>query len=178
MQNININENNYNELKKFFNNWENLDLGKETLKDKFIKCNFSSDIEKKYKDFLIHYYKYRIINIEVIDIINKLKKNNYNVYILSDNNKECYEYYKRNELFENIDGWVLSCEYNTLKKDGILFNILINKFSLSARECYFIDDKMNNIVEAEKYGIKGYVFNEKDDINQLYNDMRNNKIKI
>ena len=95
-----------------------------------------------------------------------------------DNNKECFKYYKRNKLFKNIDGWILSCDYNTLKKYRILFDILINKFSLNPYECYFIDDKMSNIVEAAKHGIKGYIFSEKNDISQLYNDMRNNKINI
>lgn len=178
LENINVNNSEYNELKKFFDNWEELDLGKETLNDKFIKCNFSNDIEKMYKEILIHYYKYRELNEELISIIKKLKKNNYNVYILSDNNSECYEYYKKNDLFKDIDGWVLSCEYNTKKKDGILFDILINKFSLNPYECYFIDDRESNIDEAKKHGIRGYLFNEKNDIIKLYDDMRNNHINI
>ena len=178
LEDININDNDYNELKKFFDNWEDLDLGKETLIDKFSKCGFSSDIEIKYKNLLINYYKYRKINKELISIIDELKRNNYNIYILSDNNKECFEYYKKSNLFKNIDGWILSCEYNTVKRNGVLFDILINEFSLNRNECYFIDDKIANIEEAKKHGIKGYVFNEKNDINQLYDDMRNNRINI
>ena len=116
--------------------------------------------------------------MELINIINKLKSKKYNIYILSDNNKEAFEYYKNHDLFENINGWILSCEYNTLKEDGILFDILLNQFNLNANECYFIDDNFININEARKHGIKGYLFNEKDNINQLYDNMRNNNINI
>ena len=172
----NINKKDYQELKKFFNNWEKLDLGEYTLEDKFNKCNFPPNIEKKYKDILTHYYKYRKINTELINTINKLKDSNYNIYILSDNNKDSFTYYKNHKLFKNIDGWIVSCEYNTLKKDGELFNILIKKYNLNPNECYFIDDNIINIKKAKEYGIEGQVFNQEQNINNLYNDIIN-KIK-
>lgn len=149
-----------------------------TLEEKFNKCNFSDEIRNSYKVFLTHYYEYRKINMDLINLINKLKENNYNVYILSNNNKECYEYYKKQVIFSNIDGWVVSCDYGALKDDGKLFDIFLNKYNLNPRECYFIDDKISNILEANKFGIKGYVFDENKDINGLYNDMINNDINI
>lgn len=178
LKEINDNSNTFDELNHFFDNWENLNLGEETLEEKFYQCNFSKEIENKYKDILLNYYKYRKINKELIRLINKLKKNNYRIYILSDNNKESFQYYKNHELFKNIDEWILSCEYNTCKCDGKLFDILIKKFNLNPRECYFIDDNIDNINESIKHGIKGYVFNEKDSINNLYNAMKNNGINI
>ena len=109
-------------------------------------------------------------------MINKLKKNNYNVYVFTDNNNDFFEYFKNNELFNNIDGYLFSCEYGTLKRDGILFEELIHKFNLDTNECYFIDDKDINIELGSKYGFKGFVF--KENIDELYLDMRNNNINI
>lgn len=129
-----------------------------------------------YKDKLINYYKYREIDKELLELISKLKLNNYNVYILSDNNKEAIEYYESNNLFDNIYGYIISYEYNKLKRDGILFDILLNKYNLNPNECYFIDDLEININEAKKHGIKGYLYN--NDINDLYDDMVNNGIDI
>lgn len=177
LENMNIDTNTYDELKKFFNDWSNLDLGKETILEKYHKCNFPSSYDILYKDILINYYKYRDINTKLIELISKLKNNNYNVYILSDNNIESYNYYKNHELFKNIDGWVISSLYGTCKKDGALFDILLIKYNLNSNECYFIDDNIINIEEAKKHGIKGYLFNE-DDIDDLYIDMRKNKINI
>ncbi len=173
--NFNLDKDVYNELNIFFNDWNELDLGKKTLEEKYNECNFLDEINIKYKDFLLNYYKYRKINIELIDMINKLKENNYDIYILSDNNHETYNYYKNHPFFKNIDGWIVSCEYGVLKKDGKLFNILIDKYNLNPSECYFIDDKVENIKEAQKLGIKGYVF---DNNNNLYQDIRNNGFDI
>ena len=137
---LDLNKETYNELKRFFNNWDNLDLGKDTLLDIYNRCNYPKEYEILYKDKLINYYKYRKIDMRLIDCINKLKNNNYSIYILSDNNQECFDYYKNNNLFKNIDGWIISCTYHTVKKDGLLFDILINKYNLKKDECYFIDN--------------------------------------
>lgn len=167
LDNLNINKNDYQELTKFFTNWNDLDLGKISLKDKLDECNFSNNILDKYKDLLLTFYEKRPINMELIDLINSLKKRNYNIYILSDNNKEAYLYYKNHEFFKNIDGWVVSCNYNTVKKDGKLFAILLNKYNLDASKCLFIDDNSNNIDIAKNYGIKGFLFNN-DTYEELY----------
>ena len=178
LNDLNIDEDTYNRLKIFFDDWKKLDLGEETLEDKYKQCNFSKEYDNLYKDTLVNYYKYRKIDMRLINCINKLKSNGYNIYILSDNNRECFEYYKKNTIFQNIDGWTLSCDYHTSKSDGNLFDIFIKSFNLNPSECYFIDDKLSIIEEAKKYGIKGNTFNNDEDINKLYSDMRNNDINI
>ena len=178
LKNFNIDSTTYNELKRFFDDWDDLDLGNESLEDKYNKCNFPSEYDALYKEYLINCYKYREVNMEVMTLINKLKANNYNIYILTDNNKTTTEFLKNTSILKEINGWVVSGEYNTLKRDGLLFDILINKYNLDVKESYFIDDNLDNIIEAEKHGIKGYVFDEKDNIANLYKDMRENKIKI
>ena len=175
---LDIDKNTYSELERFFDDWKNLDLGIETLEEKYDKCNFPAEYDKKYKNFLINYYKYRDINMDLINLINKLKQKDYKVYIFSNNNRECILYCKNQDYFKNIDGWVASCDYNAIKQDGILFDILIDKYKLNVDECYFIDDNKEIIDVALKYGIKSYIFNEDNDINDLYNDMRNNEIDI
>lgn len=167
LKKLNISDETYDTLKTFFSDWKELDLGNKTLEEKYNECKFSKEIDALYKDYLLNYYKYREINIELINLIERLKKKNYKVYILSDNNKESYDYYKNNELFKNIDGWVLSCEYHTVKKEGKIFNILLDRFNLKANECYFIDDNVDNIMIGKEYGINGYVFNESDNMQIL-----------
>ncbi len=174
----NIDKKTYNQLKIFFDDWKKLDLGEESLEHKYKQCNFSKEYDNLYKDKLINYYKYREIDTRLIDCINKLKKNGYNVYILSDNNKECFEYYKNSSVFKDVDGWTLSCDYQTSKGDGQLFDFFIKQFNLNPSECYFIDDRLSNIDEAKKYGINGSTFTTSEGIDKLYNDMRNNGINI
>ena len=173
LNNIDIDNDVYNELKLFFDNWDDLDLGEKSLLEKYNEFNFSTDL---YKDRLVNYFLYRDFNMDLISLLGVLKSKNYNLYVLSDNNFDAYDFYKSNDLFKDIDGWVMSCDYHTLKKDGVLFDILIDKFSLNPSECYFIDDRKVNIDEAFKRNIKGFVFN--NDIELLYEDMRSNGIDI
>ena len=176
LNNLDLDHKTFSELIKFFVNNIDLDLGNETVEERLKKCGFNNEILNKYKDLLLNYYKYRELNYDLIKILNKLKQNKYNIYILSDNNKEAYEYYKSSKYFKNIDGWVISYEYNTTKKDGILFDIFLKKYNLNPKECYFIDDKLINIEVATKKGIKSFQFNE--NIDSLLNDMRDNNINI
>ena len=171
LNDIDIDSGIYTELRKFFDNWDDLDLGKKTLLEKYNELNFSSDL---YKDRLVNYFLYRDLNVELLDKMNVLRNNGYKVYVLSDNNVDASRYYKDN--FKDVDGWVMSCDYHTLKRDGLLFDILLDKYNLDPFECYFIDDNEININEAFKHGIKGFVFN--NDINLLCEDMKNNGIDI
>ena len=178
LKKINVNEADYNQLIDFFENWEKLNLGQQSLEEKFLECNFPDYISFKYKDILLKYYEIRDINIDLIDLINKLKNNSYKIYILSDNNSEASNYYKNNTLFNVVNGWVVSCDYNVTKSDGKLFEILLDKYKLKPEECFFIDDKQSNVDMAFKYNINGYKYDENSDIMKLYNNMRENGIKI
>ena len=172
---LNIEEKNMKKLKQFFKNWEKLDKGEQTLEEKLEECNIEKNIKEKYKKYLLKYYEYRKTNEELINLIKKLKKNNYKIYILSDNNKEAYNYYKKQ--LKEIDGWIISCEYKTIKKEEKIFKILLEKYNLKNNECYFIDDSKENIEAANKQGITGFKFDETK-IEKLYENMKKHNIKI
>ena len=157
----------YNELLEFFNDWYNLDTDKQSIEEKYNSYNFSEEITNKYKDKLLKYYELRDLNLELLDLIQKLEKNN-KVYILSDNNKDASLYYKK--LFNGLDGYVFSYEYKTIKREGKLFDIFLNKYNLSPRECYFIDDSINNINVAISKGINSHQFIDNEDLIKYFKD--------
>jgi len=171
---MSLNKKEYDELLRFFKDFDKLDLGLETLEEKFEKCSFDKSLYK-YKNSIIKYYESRDINEDLIKLIEQLK-DNYKIYILSDNNKEAIDYYKNKLNF--IDGMVVSCDYQTLKKDGKLFKILLDKYNLNPSECYFIDDRLDNIEVGKKLGINGFLFDENKNINLLYEDMIKNGIHV
>lgn len=176
LDDMNLDKETYDKLKQFFYYRKELDMGEMTLEEAFDSCNFSKELESLYKDKLLNYYKYRKINMRLINMIRKLKNNNYNVYVLSDNIKEIIDYLKSNELFKDIDGWVVSCDYKTIKKEGKLFDIILDKYNLEPSTCYFIDDNIDNVNVAISKGIKGFLFD--DNIDSLIENMKNNNIEI
>ena len=157
---LNLTKEEYNELVKFFDNWNTLDIDEETIEEKFNSYNFSNDIVTKYKDRLLKYYELRDYNMNLINLIKDLKKNNNKVYVLSDNNREASNYYKN--VLKDVDGFVFSYEYKSVKKDGILFDEFLKKYNLDPSTCYFIDNTLENIEIAESKGMNG-IFYEEDD---------------
>ena len=74
----------YNELKRFFDGITELDTGNISLEELFNKCNFKKELIMKYKDVLIHYYKYRELNNEILELISKLKEMKYSLELLRE----------------------------------------------------------------------------------------------
>lgn len=160
---LNLNESEYNEILGFFSNWNDMDTNDMSIEEKFNNYNFSDNIKSKYKNDLLRYYELRDINMNLINLIKDLKKNNNKVYILSDNNKDASNYYKTINGLNNLDGYVFSYEYGTIKKDGKLFDIILEKYNLDPSTCYFIDDTKKNIEVAESKGINGILYEDNDE---------------
>ena len=161
---LNLKEEEYNELINFFDNWNDMDTTDTSIEEKFNSYNFSNNIISKYKDILLKYYELRDFNNNLLNLIKELKNNNNKVYILSDNNKDASIYYK--SVLNDLDGYIFSYEYKTIKKDGKLFDILLEKYDLDPKTCYFIDDTIENIKVAESKGMNGILY---EDDNKIIN---------
>lgn len=167
LENLNLDDELYNDIKeKFFNDWSKLDLGLISLDDYFYQCNFKSIISNEIKERLINYYKYRPFNEDVLNVLHDLKRKGYNIYLLSNNNKETANYLRKLDFYQDISGDVYSCDYNVIKPNIEIYNILLNKFNLIPQECLFIDDDQDNIETATKLGIKSIKYNS-DNYNAL-----------
>lgn len=163
---------------EFFSNWNELDLGNITLEEHLQKCNISIVLKENLKEILTRYYKYRDFNIEVIELMNKLKNNGYQIYVLSNNNRQAYEYLLKLPMFQCVDGWIVSCNYHIMKPDSRLYEILLNKYNLISKESFFIDDKKENVERAKMLGMNGYILDYKrDGVNELIKAMKRNNIK-
>lgn len=158
----------------FFEGFRMMDLDEETVEEHYEKWKYNNKINNdKYKDQLVNYYKNREFNSGIINLINKLKENNYKVYVLSNNNKSAINYLKKCEEVKNIDGWVVSYEYKLVKPDEEFFKVLFNKFNLNPEECFFVDDKEKNINAGKKLGMNGHVLDyENNGVNKLIDDLK------
>ena len=167
-------------ISTFFEGFRMMDLDEETVEEHYEKWKYNNKINNdKYKDQLVNYYKNREFNSGIINLINKLKENNYKVYVLSNNNKSAINYLKKCEEVKNIDGWVVSYEYKLVKPDEEFFKVLFNKFNLNPEECFFVDDKEKNINAGKKLGMNGHVLDyENNGVNKLIDDLKLNGVDI
>ena len=85
-----------------------------------------------------------------IKVLEKLKKENYKCYVLSNWSAETFLGMEDEYPFLNLfDGMVISGEDKLTKPDSAIYKLAINRFNLIPDETVFIDDKLVNIQAAQ-----------------------------
>ena len=85
-----------------------------------------------------------------IDVLNYLKNNNYECYVLSNWSAETFDGMVEDYPFlKKFDGLLISGEDKLIKPDLAIYHLAIERFNLVPQDCVFIDDKIEN-VEAAK----------------------------
>ena len=143
----------------------------EFSKDVLDNCHL--EIKPYIEKMIFNTLDYKIINYELFDYIKELKKEGFNIYILSDNYKENTDEFLSLNLCNDFDGMVFSFEEHCLKKDVVLFEKFLSKYNLKSSDCVFIDDRVDNLECAKKVGIAGinYCF-FKNTIYELKEELR------
>ena len=88
---------------------------------------------------------------ESITILNFLKNNNYECYVLSNWSAETFEgMIKDYPFLKDFDGLLISGEDKLIKPDLAIYQLAIKRFNLVPHNCVFIDDKLENVEAAKK----------------------------
>ncbi len=102
---------------------------------------------------------------DMIEMLYKLKKKGYRIYLLSNYHKKAFEITRRqNRFIEDVDGYVISWEHNCIKPQKEIYCKLLDKYSLINEETLFIDDMEENVIGSEQVGIKGIIFSDVENL--------------
>ena len=117
-------------------------------------ANIPPDIVKMEWFELVH------INTELVNYIIELKEK-YLVALLSNASstflRSILDTYKLNSLFDTI---IISSEVHLTKPNIDIYNLLLNKLNVPAKQAIMIDDNTINIEGAKKAGIDGIIYND------------------
>ena len=111
-----------------------------------------------YQDKIRLYYKnhhrmFRKIFQKSVDILNELKNNKYECYVLSNWSWETFHGMDKKYSFLNqFDDLIISGKEKLVKPDAQIYKLAIKRFNLIPEETIFIDDKKENIDAANKLG--------------------------
>ncbi len=98
------------------------------------------------------------------ELVKKLKYKGYKLYIVSDF-PDYFEYiWNKFDIFRLFDGRAVSFEEHASKRNGMLFERTIEKYSLNPAECVFVDDTLDNTLMADTYGMTGIHFKDRDSL--------------
>ena len=90
-----------------------------------------------------------------IQVLDKLKKQNYDCYVLSNWSAETFVGMIDDYPFlQSFDGLLISGEDKMMKPNADIYELAITRFNLIPQETVFIDDKLENIEAAKKLNLK------------------------
>lgn len=98
------------------------------------------------------------INPEMYALVDQLKENQIPVALLSNIDDRLSKMLREFDLYEPFHPCLLSCEIGVEKPDPKAYQILIEQLGLNPSEIIFIDDRLENILEAKRMGLDAILF--------------------
>ena len=89
------------------------------------------------------------------ELVRRLKSHGYCGYYLSNIPQDVLDLLRDRGVLNGFDGGVASCEVHINKPDPKIYKALLDKYSLKAEECVFIDDRLENVQAAFALGFAG-----------------------
>ena len=98
---------------------------------------------------------------DVIDLICRLKKNDYKLCFLSNTERPFKDLVEKfhHDLF---DLKIFSFDEGMVKPEPEIYNLALERLDVKPEEAIFVDDKERNTVAAEKLGIRSIIFKSFD----------------
>lgn len=161
-------------LKNVFHSeeWKAMDNGSKTVDEAIDKMleGLPCHLHEKVREIIIEREREMPAFDDMSEIIKALDKNGYRLFILSNCPSWFHDFKKNIPTIELFEGYIVSADHHASKPDLKIFEILLEKFSLNAKECFFIDDSPLNTRAAKELGMSAHCFADHDLI-QLKKDL-------
>lgn len=151
----------------FGNNFKECMLGNKVVYE------YMKEMKYKYRDiyekieYLLDpklYYETFPLKKDIYNVLVDLYKKGYNLYILSNNTKDSFEYVSKNIDITMFRGIVSSYEEHLIKPNLDIYKLLLDRYNLNKEETIFFDDSSKNVEAGNSLGIKSIEFNSIEDI--------------
>lgn len=86
------------------------------------------------------------------------REQGYRLYVLSNASDAFYRYFPAFAPLDYFDGIVVSSDIHILKPDIRIYQYLLEQYKLLPEECFFIDDREDNVEGAKSAGMNAAVF--------------------
>ena len=144
--------------------WNEYDRGVWT-EEEVLQAFIANDpeIEPQIRETLSNLKGLLVMYDYAVDWVKELKAKGYGVYYLSNYSWPAYRDCEEELAFiPHTDGGILSYREKVIKPDAAIYQLLMDRYGLKAEECVFLDDTEKNINGALAVGMKGIVFQNKE----------------
>lgn len=150
--------------------WKEYDLGTKSLSEvKDILIREKPEYQPQIEEILSRWTEV-LTQRKTMKHIESLSEKGYHIYLLSNLSCDAADYIKEHyDLFDQVDGYVLSCDVNYIKPDTKIYQILLDNYHLKPHESVFLDDLKDNVESAKALGMYGiHVVDEDKALKELY----------
>lgn len=91
-------------------------------------------------------------------LLTRLKTEGFRLYGLTNWCSKVHSTMKDYDIFSLLDGVIISSEEHVAKPKPEIYQRLFEKYGLKASECFFTDDKQDNVEAGKMLGMDGIVF--------------------
>ena len=136
--------------------WLSLDRGSISLEDAAARAVSRTNIQaekvwKLYRDTPPSLVPFP----QTLSLINDLKNQGHNLYVLSNMHRHAYEYLIATYNFwSNFSGIVISSHIESIKPEPEIYKYLLTTWSLRPEDTIFLDDLPTNLATADRLGIQ------------------------
>lgn len=138
--------------------WFKADIGELTSLEVWETIGFQGDLEKIERDYLDTIE----LNDGFLDFVQEVGKR-YKLAIISNDSSRWSKYLREkfdiNRYFEVIS---ISGDLKMQKPNACIFELTIEKLAVKAEDCFYIDDREDNLETAKKLGMKPIMFNSRN----------------
>lgn len=146
-----------------------LDMGLLNVKDVISKlCALYPEQADVITWFLENSEQMAIPRPEIWEKIVKLKELGYSIYLLSNYSQELLEKHIAGASFLDVlDGAVISYQVHLAKPDPQIYQYFLKKYNLTAKQCIFFDDRIENVKAAKREGIHAVQIHSREMLNDI-----------
>jgi putative hydrolase of the HAD superfamily len=139
--------------------WLKLDNGEISTPEAIDAMSLKSSLKREEIAHIFHLRTEIMFPLDQnVRLLPELKKQGFRLYFLSNFPIDIFEEIKTGYyFFRYFDGGVISSEVKFSKPDRRIYEILLEKYFLTAEESLFIDDIEINVRAAEASGMKGLI---------------------
>lgn len=137
--------------------WKKLDNGDITLSEAIDSIALKSALKREEIALVFNFRADIMFPLDDnVRLLPELKKQGFGVYYLSNFPLDAFEEIKNDYyFFRHFDGGIISSEVKLSKPDERIYRYFLDKYSLNAAECLYIDDIEENVRVAESTGMQG-----------------------
>ncbi len=144
--------------------WGEFDRGEED-EEKLLRGFIANDpgIEREIRHVLGNIHDMLVRYDYAIPWLQELKDRGYSLYYLSNFARKAHvECAHVLDFLPLMDGGILSYQERLIKPNPAIYQLLLERYGLTAGESVFLDDTLKNVEEARRQGMEGILFRSRE----------------